>query len=94
MRVSYRNPRAESWHEAILKDPASFPFCFSYGGRLIQGFPDSVFTCVDQSIRQENGKEVTEFCWRKDDCLFVTLRCSFYEEYGVSEWTVWFENRG
>ena len=94
MRVSYRNPRAEAWHEAILKDPASFPFRFSCGGRLIQGFPDSVFTRVDQSVRVENGIQVTEFCWRKDDCLFVTLRCSFYEEYGVSEWTIWFENRG
>ena len=94
MPVSYRNPRAGAWHKAVLEDPASFPFRFSCGGRLIQGFPDSVFTRVDQSIRRENGRQVTETCFRKDDCLFITLRCAYDEEYGVSEWTVWFENRG
>ena len=94
MPVSYRNPRAGAWHKAVLEDPASFPFRFSCGGRLIQGFPDSVFTRVDQCVRRENGRQVTETCFRKDDCLFITLRCAYDEEYGVSEWTVWFENRG
>ena len=94
MPVSYRNPRAGAWHKAVLEDPASFPFRFSCGGRLIRGFPDSVFTRVDQCVRRENGRQVTETCFRKDDCLFVTLRCAYDEEYGVSEWTVWFENRG
>lgn len=94
MPVSYRNPRAGAWHKAVLEDPASFPFRFSCGGRLIRGFPDSVFTRVDQCVRRENGRQVTETCFRKDDCLFITLRCAYDEEYGVSEWTVWFENRG
>ncbi len=94
MPVSYRNPRAGAWHKAVLDNPASFPFRFSCGGRLIQGFPDSVFTRMDQSVRRENGRQVTEICFRKDDCLFITLRCAYDEEYGVSEWTVWFENRG
>lgn len=94
MPVSYRNPRAGAWHKAVLDNPASFPFRFSCSGRLIQGFPDSVFTRMDQSVRRENGRQVTETCFRKDDCLFVTLRCAYDEEYGVSEWTVWFENRG
>ncbi len=94
MRVSYRNPRADAWHEMILKNPAAFPFRFSYGGNLIQGFPDSVFTRVDQRVQREDGRETTEICWQKDDALFVTLRCAHYEAYGVTEWTVWFENRG
>ncbi len=94
MRVSYRNPEADKWYEAILKDPAAFPFCFSYGGQLVRGFPDSLFTRVGKSVRREEDRETTELCWQKDDALFVTLRCSHYPLYGVSEWTVWFENRG
>ncbi|MBR6184691.1 MAG: alpha-galactosidase [Clostridia bacterium] len=94
MRVSYRNPQADAWHKAILKDPAAFPFRFSYGGQLIQGFPGGAFTLADKSVRREGGRETAEICWQKDDALFVTLRCAYYEAYGVSEWTVWFENRG
>lgn len=94
MSVSYRNPQADAWHEAILNDPTAFPFRFTYGGRLIQGFPADVFTCVEKTVHQEEGMETANILWRKDDALFVTLRCSHYPLYGVSEWTVWFENRG
>ena len=94
MRVCYRNPQADAWYESIVKDPAGFPFRFSCGGRLIRGFPDSVFTRIGTAVCRESGKETAEIQWRKDEALFVTLRCTHYAEYGITEWTVWFENRG
>ena len=94
MHVSYRNAQADAWHEAILENPASFPFRFYYGGRPIRGFPDSEFLCVEKSVRREDEKVRTEITWRKDGALFVTLHCTHYTLYGVTEWTVWFENRG
>lgn len=94
MRLSYENPQADAWHDTILRDPALFPFRFTYGGRVIQGFPAGLFTCVEKSRRQEDGRDTAEICFRKDDALFVTLRCAHYPRYGVTEWTVWFENRG
>ncbi len=94
MRVSYRNPRADAWYRAVLDDPASFPFRFTYGGRTIAGFPESEFVRTGCEITREEGKETAEMIWRKGDGLVVTLRCSHYASYGVSEWTVWFENRG
>ena len=94
MRVSYQNPQADAWYQNVLNDPAAFPFRFFYDGQPVQGFSDSVFTRVEQSVSQEDGKETAEICWQKDGALFVTLRCAHYALYGVTEWTVWFENRG
>ena len=94
MQVSYQNPQADAWHRAVLDNSAAFPLRFSCGGRIIHGFPESEFARVDQSEHREGGRLVTEIVFQKDDCLFVTLRCAFYGEYGISEWTVWFENRG
>ena len=94
MPVSYRDPRADAWYEAILRDPAAFPFRFTYGGRPIQGFPSSMFACTGRTVRREAGRETTQIDLQMDEILSVTLRCSHYEMYGVSEWTVWFENRG
>ena len=94
MRVSYQNPQADAWYEGILRDPASFPFQFCYGGHLLRGFAEDQFTRVAQAIRREEGRETADLTFRKDDALFVTLRCAHYPRYGVSEWTVWMENRG
>ena len=94
MRVSYQNPQADAWYEGILRDPASFPFQFCYGGHLLRGFAEDQFTRVAQAIRREEGRETADLTFRKDDALFVTLRCAHHPRYGVSEWTVWMENRG
>ena len=94
MRISYRNPLADTWYRSILEDPASFPFRFSCGGSTVRGFPSNEFTRLDTRRRQERGRETTEIIWQKDDALFVTVVCAHDPLYGVSEWTVWFENRG
>ncbi len=91
--TSYRNPRADAWFESVLNDPEGFPFRFTCGGRLIRGFPGAEFEPVDKTVRREESGVTADFLWRKGD-LFVALRCAHYTKYGVSEWTVWFENRG
>ena len=57
MRTSFENPAADAWYEAVLNDPASFPFRFSLGGRLIRGFPDSEFALENKTVREENGRK-------------------------------------
>ncbi len=94
MGVSYRNPEADAWYASILRDPASFPFRFVYDGVPIRGFPGDAFTLVDQKTEKDERAERAQICWRKDEALYVTLRCAHYFLYGVTEWTVWFENRG
>ena len=94
MPVSFQNPQADAWHEAVLKDLALFPFRFSLGGRIIRGFPENEFACTDRSVSRGDGMETTQIRLQKDDALAVTVRFTHDEFYGVSEWTVWFENRG
>ena len=94
MLTSCRNPEADAWYRAVLHDPAAFPFRFSYGGRPVQGFPESLFSCVGKTTVSGDDTETSEICWRMDDVLFVTLCCTHDARFGVSEWTVWFENRG
>ncbi|MBR3738960.1 MAG: hypothetical protein IKN04_00700, partial [Clostridia bacterium] len=94
MGVSYQNPEADAWFDGILRRPACFPFRFVYGGVPIQGFPESAFSCMGESRERSADKETAEFRFRKDENLCVTLRCAHYFSFGVTEWTVWFENRG
>ena len=94
MSVSYRNPQADAWYRSILQNPAGFPFRFTYDGEPVQGFPDGVFSRIEEKSVREDGREITEICWKKDAALYITLRCVHDFLYGVTEWTVWFENRG
>ncbi|MBR5110237.1 MAG: alpha-galactosidase [Clostridia bacterium] len=94
MRVSYRNPEADAWFDGILRDPACFPFRFVYDGEPVRGFSQDVFLSSGISRERSADKETAELCFRKDENLYVTLRCTHYFEFGVTEWTVWFENRG
>ncbi|MBR4537280.1 MAG: alpha-galactosidase [Clostridia bacterium] len=94
MRVSYRNPQADAWFQGVLENPGTFPFRFSYNGASIQGFSGSVFSRVSQSMERKGDRRAAEICFRKDENLYVTLKCAHDYDFGVSEWTVWFENRG
>ena len=94
MRASYRNPGADEWYENIIQNPSDFPFRFAYDGEPVRGFPRSAFACVRQARERAGEKETAQFCFRKDENLYVTLRCVHYYDYGVTEWTAGFENRG
>lgn len=91
MRASYRNPQADAWFDGILQNPAAFPFRFSCNGEAIRGFP---FPCVSRRRDKNGDRESAEFCFQKDENLYITLKCAHDFDFGVSEWTVWFENRG
>lgn len=91
MRVSYKNSQADAWFEWVLQNPAAFPFRFCYDGAMIQGFP---FTAVSQSIERNGDRINAGICFQKDENLYIRLKCAHDLDFGVSEWTVWFENRG
>ncbi|MGN1345860.1 MAG: alpha-galactosidase [Eubacteriales bacterium] len=88
---NYTNPAAEAWYRSLDADPARVPFSYTCGGIRTNGFagtPVSIHTAKDER------RETTTRIYEKDDGLRVTLVLSFYPAYGVTEWTVWFENAG
>ena len=94
MNVSYQNPGADAWFDGILRDPARFPFRFFYDGEPVRGFSKDEILSSGINRERYDDKETAELCFRKDENLYVTLRCTHYFDFGVTEWTVWFENRG
>lgn len=92
MIKNYSNPAAETWYRTMLADPGSFPFFFTYGGVKHHGF--SGLALIRESTTTTDKRETTENVWAVDENLAVTLAALFYPAYGVSEWTVWFENIG
>ena len=38
MKQCYRNPIATEWYRNMAKNPADFPFLFTYGGTDYEGF--------------------------------------------------------
>ena len=94
MKRDYRNAQADAWFERILADPAEFPFAFTYDGVRTEGFPRERFELVSRRDGEGDGTKTAELCFRRDDALVVTLRCTHYPLYGATDWIVWFENRG
>ncbi len=88
---NYTNPAAEAWYRALVSDPARVPFAYTYGGERVSGFPG---TFISADTVSDGKRETTTFVYEKDDGLRTTLILSFYPAYGVTEWTVWFENAG
>lgn len=94
MMKNYANQEAEAWYRAQLDHPESFPFSFTYNGTRYDGFPAGIFREIGRHTTSDENKETTELILMLQDSLRVTLRTAFYPAYGVSEWTVWFENTG
>ena len=90
----YENPHASAWYQEILDDPSRFPFAFSYDGARCEGFPPALFELVSRREEQADDRLTAELLWRRDDALYLSLRCAHYPLYGATEWTVRFENRG
>ncbi len=90
--TEYANPKGEEWFCERMEQPEAFPFCFTYRGVRYTGFPREFFQPV--SLRRETKGCLRRICQtlRADDGLTVTLDAAYYPDYGVSEWTVWFEN--
>ncbi len=103
MKRNYQNPAAENWYREMIKNPAMFPFAFTYGGTEYRGFSQDQMELL--SCRTIDGghadAETTQFVYRlkleekkAELNIQVTLVFTFYPSHGVSEWTVWFENTG
>ena len=94
MKKEYVNPEAGAWYRAQLEHPESFPFSFTYNGIRYDGFPSEAFKEAGRHTSTDDKKENDERVWAFQDGLQVTLKTAYYPAYGVSEWTVWFENTG
>ena len=94
MISSYRNPASDHWYTTISEDLFQVPLRFSYDGREYCGFAETDFTVLHREVKHEEEKETQtiRFAFACDLC--VTLIMSHYFDYGVTEWTVWFENTG
>ena len=94
MMKNYVNTDAGEWYRTLLENPENFPFSFTYNGRRYDGFPAEAFRETGQAMSSDTKKETVERVGVLHDGLQVTLLTAYYPAYGVSEWTVWFENTG
>lgn len=92
MLKKYKNYVAEAWYYDLLENMDMFPFRFTYRGIEHQGFSVEKFELLSQKNMSQRGKEISEQIWILDNELKITLNFVYYPSYGVSEWTVWFEN--
>ena len=92
MKPNYQNPQATARYQAMLDDPASIPFSFTYGGKTYRGFGDKDFALQSQTKEECCGKETQTLVFSLADAMTVTLILSHYRSHGATEWTVWFEN--
>ena len=87
-RKSVSPERGRYLFENVICNPDKFPMSFVYDGEKYVGFAG--FECL------ENRK--TDTCWHciieADEHLHVRIEAKYVPEYGQSEYTVWFENRG
>ena len=91
MKQCYRNPAATEWYRDMAKDPADFPFLFTYGGTDYEGF--GALTLVSRESKRTAKREDNIYRYTLDS-LAVTLIFTHYPAYGISESTIWFENTG
>lgn len=92
MVKDYSNANAEIWYREILASPEKFPFFFTYGGVAHPGFSSADISEISRDTKTFAKKENTLIEFLLDNTVKITLDTSFYPSYGVSEWTVYFEN--
>ncbi len=94
MQRTYRNPASEAFYRDLIGQPENFPVSFYYDAQPIHGFPAPLFRLAGQSR--------TKSPERREDCLVlegpqgltVTVKAAYWVDFGVTEWTLRFENRG
>lgn len=91
MKQRYKNPASTEWYRTMAKDPADFPFRFTYDGSEHRGFTGLTLLSKESKRTAEREDNVYRYAL---DALTVTLIFTHYPAYGVSESTVWFENNG
>jgi len=95
MKPDYSNPAAQAEYIARLQQLEDFPFAFTYGGTVYRGFDPALLPPLDRTVKTEPEKETTCITFTPlGDTLTVKLKATFYPDFGVSEWTVYFANTG
>lgn len=84
---NYANPASKEWYKSILSNPSRLPFYYTLGG-VRRTLPTKY-----SAIAYENDdKRETATVSFEDGTLSITLILSYYEGFGVCEWTVRFTN--
>ncbi len=76
----------------LLDDPRQFPASFTYDGRAYRGFPASHFVVVGRTQTSAERREDRAMTLAGPKGLTVRVEATFYPEFGVYEWTLYFEN--
>jgi len=91
--VKYKNNKSDLQYQFLIEHPESFPFSFKYNGKKYEGFGKD-FSLISSNVEKGDSKTTNTFCFRLDETLQISLKCAHYENYGATEFTVWFENNG
>lgn len=75
-------------YESVVTSAENFPVSFSYDGRFYKGLGG--LKCL---YRQETA-DTLEAAWEVDETLQVRVKAKYCAEYGQSEYTAYFENKG
>lgn len=93
MKREYQNKRADRWYAEVAANLGKLPFVFSYAGKEYCGFADKDFMLKEKTVETQGQRETRIFSFDLLGELTITLKLTHYFSHGVSEWTVWFENR-
>ena len=81
----------QALYENLICGPA-LPVSFTYDGKRYEGL--SELKPEARLSRDEDGKEKTVTLLRLDENVQITVEAAYCEEFGQSEYTVWFRNIG
>lgn len=91
-KKSFDPEKALTFFKSVLCNDDRLPFCFSYGDKTYRGTSETVVYGRSEE-ETDDGKSFT-LVFSPDDVLFVTYSAKYCAEFGESEYTVWFENKG
>ena len=94
MKTKFTNFEADAFYASIVNDPSRLPFEFTYADKHFCGFAPEFFKETERSTTRNGEKETVNCRFVYDECLEITLKLTHYFDYGVTEWTVGFENNG
>lgn len=93
MKRNYQNSPATEKYSLLKNNLENMPFSFVYDGKEYSGFSPKYFTLLNKEISATDEKESCKFTFSFLNELDVTLILTHYFSHGVTEWTVWFENK-
>jgi len=94
MKRDYSNKTATEWYYFLTHDFSTIPFYFTYNGKKYGGFGSDDFALSKFDLVLGKGFETTKLGFNMMDGLSVYVDITHYFNYGVTEWTVYFENNG